>query len=104
MSLVWGWAKEAAIFAAAWAGVLRIGEIVSAKRRDLILPIDAVPGTWFALLKIQLPKTRGRAARHQSAKIEPEDVVKLLTSVFGRLTPDEPLWPCAPATLRRRFG
>lgn len=104
LSLLWGWSREAAIFAAAWAGVLRIGEILAAKRRDLILPADSVPGTWFALIKIRQPKTRGRAARHQSAKIEPEDVVRLLTSTFGRLSPDEPLWPFAPATLRKRFG
>ena len=104
LGLLWGWLREAAVLALAWTGVLRIGEVFSAKRSDLVLPQDAAPGVWFAVLKIRLPKTRGRAARHQSSRIDPADIVELLTIAFARLTPDEPLWPWAPATMRRRFA
>lgn len=104
LALLWGWGREAGLIALMWAGVLRVGEAISAKRRDLILPQDAAPGTWFVLLRIHAPKTRGRAARHQSAKIEPEDIVCLLSAIFSRLPADQPLWPFAPALLRRRFG
>ena len=104
LALLWGWSREAALFAMGWAGVLRIGEIFSARREDLILPRDAAPGVWFALLKIRLPKTRGRAARHQSSRIDPEDVVALLDAVFAHLLPSEPLWNKSPSALRKKFS
>ena len=54
-----------------------------AERKDLILPADMAPGTRFALLRIKYPKTRGRAARHQAARIDPPDMIELLAAVFG---------------------
>ena len=101
LSLLWGSAKEAAM---AWTGVLRVGDVFQAQRSDLILPDDAAPGVWYAILKIQQPKTRGRSARHQSSRIDPIDIVQLLTAIFGQLVQSEPLWPWSPATLRRRFS
>ena len=103
LALLWGWAREAALFLLGWSGVLRIGELFAACRRDLVLPHEAAPGVGYALLKIQQPKTRGRAARHQSARIDSADVVSLLSAVFGRLLPSERLWHLSPATLRKRF-
>jgi len=103
LALLWGWSREAATLALAWTGLLRIGEVFAAKRADLILPRDAAPGIQHALLKIRLPKTRGRAARHQSARIDPCDIVSLLTAVFGRLAPSDALWNHSPQALRKRF-
>ena len=104
LALLWGWTREAAVIALAWTGVLRVGEVVAATRQDLILALDSAPGVWYALLLIRSPKTRGRAARHQSSRIDPEDVVCLLEAIFGRLTPTEFLWHHSPSTLRRRFA
>ena len=84
-ALSWGWLREAAVFALAWAGLLRIGEALNAYRRDLILPRDAAPGTDYVLLQISSPKTRGRAAKHQAAHIDPPDIIRLLDAAFGRL-------------------
>ena len=102
-ALAWGWAAEAALFGLAWAGLLRPGEVLSARRIDLILPRDAAPGTKHALLVIRNPKTRGRAARHQSARVDPADVIELLDAVFGKLPGHALLWPQSGATLRRRL-
>ena len=33
-----------------------------------------------------------------------ENVVALLSAVFGNLSSAEPLWPLSPATLRKRFS
>ena len=76
---------------------------MAAKRRDLVLPSDGVPGRSFALLQIPMPKTRGVAAKHQAARIDPGDVVKLISSVFGRFEQDQPLWGLSTASLRKRF-
>ncbi|OLP79200.1 hypothetical protein AK812_SmicGene40547 [Symbiodinium microadriaticum] len=102
-ALCWGWLREAALFMLAWTGLLRIGEAVSATRRDLILPSDAAPGTTFALLQIRAPKTRGRAAKHQASHIDPPDAVQLLELAFGHLQPSARLWPMSSGALRRRF-
>ena len=103
LALLWGWAKEAAIIAMGWTGVLRIGEILQATRADLVLPADSAPGVWYALLKIRSPKTRGRGAKHQTSRIDSDDVVALLTAVYGRSTPSSRLWSLSPSSLRKRF-
>ena len=103
VALLWGWAVEAAIFGMTWAGLLRIGESLNATRADLILPDDAAPGFDHALLQIRSPKTRGRAARHQCARIDPRDIIALLCAISGPLPPSAKLWPFSDGVLRRRF-
>lgn len=81
-ALIWGWAREAAIWALTWSGMLRVGEVLMATRSDLVLPSDSAPGVTHVLLKIHQPKTRGRWAKHQAARVDPIDLVSLLSSVF----------------------
>eukprot|EP00435_Cladocopium_sp_Y103_P017362 s4386_g4.t1 len=104
IALLWGWLTEAAILGMTWAGILRIGEALQACRRDLVLPRDAAPGTYYALLKIHEPKTRGRHAKHQAARIDPSDIVLLLELAFAKKSADEKLWPFSASTLRKRLG
>ena len=104
LALIWGWPLEAAIFSMTWTGLLRIGEVITAVKKDLILPWESAPGIEYILLRISEPKTRGKGARHQSAKIEPEDIVRLVSSVFQRHSPSQRLWPFSAQTLRRRFN
>ena len=85
-------------------GILRIGEVFLATRRDLILPCDTSPGMKYALLQIRQPKTRGSHARHQSARIDPSDIVALLVGVFAKKSRDAKLWPMSPSTMRKRFN
>eukprot|EP00439_Symbiodinium_sp_Y106_P062726 s1976_g9.t1 len=103
VALLWGWATEAAVIALTWAGLLRIGETLAATRKDLVLPDDAAPGTCHILLQIKQPKTRGRAARHQAARIDPIDVVSLVSTVLGSLPSAAKLWPFSDGVLRRRL-
>ena len=104
IALTWGWPCEAAVISLCWAGILRVGEALQATRADLILPEDQAPGFSFALLRIKEPKTRGRHARHQAARIDQSDVVALLSAVYGPMAPSEALWPYSAATLRKRFS
>ena len=104
VALMWGWPVEAAIIGLTWSGILRIGETMIATRGDLILPQDSAPGVNFALLRIRTPKTRGRAARHQAARIDPPDIVALLSATFASWPEDKKLWGWSAATLRKRFN
>ena len=104
VALIWGWPMEASIIALTWSGILRIGEVLMAQRKDLILPMDMAPGCNYALLRIKRPKTRGRSAKHQSARVDPSDIVTLLSATYGKMHDDQYLWPYSAATLRRRFN
>ena len=103
-ALLWGWPVVAAIIAMAWAGVMRIGELIYICRCDLVLPSDSAPDIDYILVRIKEPKSRGRAARHQSARIDPSDIVNLVTKVFKNYAPSDRLWPGSAGTLRRRFS
>ena len=102
--LCWGWTAEAGVLALAWCGLCRVGEVLQAVRADLILPQDSAPGNRFVLLRILDPKTRGRSARHQSARVDHSDIVELLSKVFGNLHDSDHLWPFSASTLRKRFN
>ena len=103
VALVWGWAHEAAVILMSWAGIMRIGEVLAATRAQLVLPGDAAPGTSFMLVMITAPKTRGRSAKHQAARIDQCDVIRFLTAMFGAAPPTAKIWPFSSATLRKRF-
>ena len=102
-ALSWGWKREAALWGMAWSGIMRVGELMFATRQDVVLPSDAAPGVEHVLIKIRLPKTRGRGAKHQSARVDPIDLAKLNSHVFKDEPPEAPLWPMSAGTLRKRF-
>ena len=104
VSLLWGWLDVAAILGLTWAGVLRIGETPQARRCDLVHPADATPGMSYALLRIKEPKTRGKHARHQAARVDPEDIGLLLDIAFSKKNPSEKLWLYSATTLRKRLA
>ena len=101
--LMWGWVAEAGLFAMSWGGLLRIGEATSARRKQLILPVDVLHVQSFILLQILEPKTRLRGARHQAAKIERSDLIDVIQLAFEFYDPEQRLWPFTNQTLRRRF-
>ena len=102
--LVWGWLREAACFALAWGALLRIGEVVAATRRDIILPCDVQHSVSYLLLRIWEPKTRFKAARHQAGKLEQPDLILVVQLGFQHLQKHERLWPFSAATLRQRLN
>ena len=57
----------------------------------------------FALLRIEEPKTRRRAAKHQAAKVDLPDLIEILVIAFASLNPASRLWPYSGQTLRARF-
>ena len=101
--LIWGWTREAAIFAMCFGMLLRIGELLNAKRADIIFPHDVRFSIDHVLLRILEPKTRFRAARHQSSKLEPPDLILVAWIGLGHLKPHERIWPGSSSTLRSRL-
>lgn len=104
LALMWGWPYVASVLCIGWSGIMRIGEVMVAKRSDLVLPCDTAPGFQSILVKIRNPKTRGRSAKHQSARIDPSDLVRLISAVYKDFDAEQALWPYSPSTLRKRFA
>ena len=102
-ALMWGWPSVAGVISISWCALTRIGEVTSAFRRDLVLPSDVGFATASILFRIQEPKTRFRAARHQVAKTDYADMIDLISGIFRDLRPGQRLWPFSGQTLRTRF-
>jgi hypothetical protein len=93
----------AGMLALSWGALLRVGEFLQATRGDLLLPCDTNYTNPFALLALREPKTRFTAARHQSAKLDVPDLLRVVHLAFSRLHPSQKLWPKSGQTLRQRF-
>lgn len=102
-SLLWGWTQFAGVMALMWSGLLRPGEVLAATRGDLLLPIDGDSTIPFGLLAIKDPKTRFTNARHQSAKLDLPDLLRVIQLCLGHLQSLQKLWPLSGSTLRSRF-
>ncbi|CAK9023992.1 unnamed protein product, partial [Durusdinium trenchii] len=75
LAIVWGWPRVAGAILLSWGAICRIGEVVAAKRSDLVLPVDTGGALWTVMLRVGEPKTRFRAARHQLARLDWQDLV-----------------------------
>lgn len=102
-SLSWGWTRVAGVIALSWGSLSRIGEVLSAARRDLILPSDVEFTISYGMLQIAEAKTRYRAARHQIAKIDQPQLLMVVSLAFEKLKPEFKLWPLSGQTMRSRF-
>lgn len=100
---LWNWPRVAGVLALSWGGITRIGEVLGAKRKHLVLPNDLGRTIQYCLLQIQEPKTRFKAARHEVAKLDQPQLLKVVETAFESLSPEQALWPLSPQTLKNRF-
>ena len=100
-----GWTRWSASLLLGFEGIARIGEILAARRHDLLLPSDlAETESAVAFLKIRLPKTRFRGrGRVQHLKIRHAASLPFLERVFGALDPCLPLFPLSAHVFRKRW-
>jgi len=103
VAFTWGWNRVAGLIALSWGGLTRIGEVLKAYRKHLVLPKDLGYTIQYALLQIEKPKTRFRAARHQVARLDHPQLLQVIQLSFQDLKQHERLWSFSPQTLRNRF-
>ena len=73
LAMLWTWTVEAGIFLLCWCGILRIGEVLGARRRDLILPSDGAPGVFFALsIEDYYPEDEGSCSEAPKCTCRPK--------------------------------
>ena len=87
MSIFMGWRRWAATLLLGYEGIARIGEVLGAVGRGLLLPSDLFECEHMAaFLRIGKPKSRRRGrGRVQHLKIERLEVVHFLDSLFCEL-------------------
>ena len=98
MASHWGYHRSS-IF-----GVCRPGELIFARRSQLLLPEDMLSSAPLAYVVHPLPKTRRRGARVQHSSIHDAFTIELLRSTFGHEPADTPLISGSAAQFRRRFS
>ena len=103
VGLLWRWPFFVAAILLGFHALLRPGEILSLRRRDLILPRDLLTMTPLAYVRILNSKTR-RFLQRQRAKVSDACTVHYLSSLFGDFPHAAPLFDCSPNVFRRRWN
>ena len=103
VAMAWGWIAEAGVISLSFGAVTRIGEVLSAVRSDLLMPRDFGYTHDYVMLQIREPKTRFRAARHQVARLDQPQLMKVVEMAFFALEAHQSLWNMSPQTMRLRF-
>ena len=105
LSIFWGWKRFACTLCLAFFGITRPGEVLRARRLELVLPVDLMSSeTSKAFLQVSEPKSRRRSAgRIQHASIENVQVVGFATKVFGQIPESDFLYPISAGSFRRRW-
>ena len=99
------WTAFALFLALGWCAVLRPGELLKLRRRDVTLPSDLASRTSPLFIRIRASKTsrmRG-AATHQHARVDAADVIELAEAFLGEMQPKERIFGWKYRGLRRHW-
>ena len=103
LALMWRWPRFACSVLLCYYGIMRIGEVLGAKRRDLLTPKDLMSEDQVLYFKISYPKSRGRGPRVQYTTFTKSEYLPLLLRHWEDLGKDEPLYPLSASAFRRRW-
>ncbi len=103
LGLSWKWERWTSVLVFAFYSASRIGEVLRARRRDVLTPADLMTDQRVVYLRIAEPKTKKRGARTQYSTVDDPLVVRWLTVVWQNLMPDEFLYPSSPGAFRSRW-
>ena len=104
LSLLWQWKHVAGVLLVAYYGCCRPGEVLAAKRAQLVLPADLGQQRGPCYLRILRPKPGRRGmGRVQHAKVGDSEAVALISLVFRHLDSNEPLYAGSSSAFRLRW-
>lgn len=103
LALLWRWPKFASTVLMCFFSILRIGEVLNARRRDLLTPNDLMSPEPEIFLKISNPKSRGRGPRIQYSTFKKVEFLPILLHTWEGLKPGERLYPLSASAFRRRW-
>jgi hypothetical protein len=103
LALLWRWERWLAITLVGFLCMLHPSEFLVLRRRDLVLPADAMSADRVAYIHIRNPKT-ARFARRQHCRLEDPLVLRFLESCFGDWPLDRRLYPGTANTYRSQWN
>ena len=104
IALALRWRCWAAVTLATFYAIARPGELLHARRRNVLTPLDLLePEHSWIYIKIDKPKSRRRGAKVQHIKLCEPAVVTFLERTWQALGPQELLYPGSPGVYRRRW-
>ena len=105
LALCWSWPRFAATLCLSFFGITRPGEVLKARRRDLLLPRDLLcEAASPAYLRIVESKSRRHGKRRiQHASVLNLQIVSFLDKVFSSLGKEDLLYPISGSSFRRRW-
>ncbi|CAE7880747.1 ARF6 [Symbiodinium microadriaticum] len=104
LALAFGWRRWAGVTLAIFYCIARPGELLTAKRSQILTPLDILDSEhpWL-YVRILRPKSRRKAARVQHAKLKDPEALLLLTALWQKLRKTELLYPGSPSIYKRRW-
>ena len=104
LALAFGWRRWAGVTLAIFYCIARPGELLTAKRSQILTPLDILDSEhpWL-YVRILRPKSRRKAVRVQHAKLKDPEALLLLTALWQKLRKTELLYPGSPSIYRRRW-
>jgi len=107
VAIAWnlGWKRWCGVTCLAFFGIARIGEVLSCKRSELLLPVDLVDDTNNSVfLLLRRSKTSFRqAAKMQHLKITHPVAVRIIDAVYSDFLPGVFLFHGSPSVYRKRW-
>ena len=104
VALALKWRRWAAVTLAAFYMIARPGEMLRAKRKHVLTPVDLLDdGHAWLYLRIEKPKSRRKATKVQHIKMNEPGVLGFIQALWQTLPQDELLYPGSPGVYRRRW-
>lgn len=103
LGFLWKWPRFSCVVLLTFYGILRVGEVLRAFRRDLLTTVDLLDEDDKVYIKVSQPKSRRRGPRVQYGTFENKQLIPLLLDTWQGLQPDEMLYPFSASVFRRRW-
>ena len=100
--IAWSWPKIGILLVLGFYGLLRPIELLSLRRKDVVLPTEHLEGE-VIFLRIHTPKTRFRGAAAQHVRIDSVEAVAFVNQFLPKIPRWQSIWSGSYAAFRRRF-
>eukprot|EP00435_Cladocopium_sp_Y103_P071851 s87_g38.t1 len=104
LGLSWGWFRWTAVLVASFYSISRVGELLRARRSDVLTPKDLLDDQEKIYIRISEPKSRRRGARIQHVTVDNILCLRFLAWVWDALEKPDFLYSGSAGAFRSRWN
>eukprot|EP00438_Fugacium_kawagutii_P035211 Skav218672 [mRNA] locus=scaffold44:102316:106746:- [translate_table: standard] len=104
VGLSWKWVRWTAVLMGSFYSIARVGELLRARRADVMTPTDLLDPDEKLYIRITEPKTRRRGARVQYVTIDAAFCKSFLAAIWDDIPKEEFLYPASAGAFRSRWN